>query len=89
MSKLFNLKWEDDARPSEDHLSKFADEYAELCEALEEPDDLIAHVILLTDDENGPSVAIYGIEGDKENLHALYSEETEWVELVEEELDEG
>ncbi len=89
MTKLFNLKWTDDTRPDEEYLGKFADEYAELCEALDDADDLIAHVILLTDDENGPSVSIYGIEGDKENLYALYSEETEWVELIEEEIDES
>lgn len=49
------------------------------------PANLIAHHIDLTEDEKGPSILVYGEEGNTDDLFLLYNDEVEWVFLDDEE----
>lgn len=51
------------------------------------PSDLIFHHIFLTDNYRGPSVLVWGKEGDDEYYHCEYHYRTEWQSLDEEKVD--
>lgn len=86
---LFSIKWIYDVKPEEQYMSIFDVKYAEICEKLEVPSDLITSVIFLTSDEYGPSVSVYGLEEDNKNLYCIYNKETIWIEYTGEEIDES
>lgn len=49
---------------------------------LKKPSDLITHTIFLSDDMDGPSVSVWGEEGD-DRFHAEYIDQTKWESLSE------
>ena len=54
---------------------------------LDNPANLIFHHIFLTDDYRGPSILVYGKEGDDQYYHCEYHLHTEWEFTEEEKLD--
>ena len=56
-------------------------------DSIEKPSNLIFHHVFLSDDYNGPSVLVWGKEGDDEYYHCEYHLHTEWEFTEEEKLD--
>jgi uncharacterized protein YndB with AHSA1/START domain len=48
---------------------------------IDKPIDLITHTVFLSDDTNGPSVLVWGEDGDDEHFHCEYHEVTQWISL--------
>lgn len=80
---MIGLKWHG-ARPKRDldqlDLEVFKDLQLNLG-GLEKPSDLGFHHVFLGDDFNGPTVLVWGEEGDDDHFHCQYHETTEWVTL--------
>lgn len=80
--KKFNLIWIGSTIPNDEEVEKTIVELNEMLDNLEEPCNLITHTVILTDDWNGPSVHVYGLPEDKENLYATFSMTTEWSSIT-------
>lgn len=52
-------------------------------DCLEKPSDLITHTVFLGDGYDGPSVIVWGQDGDDDQFHCEYLEKTEWVSIDE------
>lgn len=68
-----------------DQSTKLAGELAYLSKELEQPGNLIFHTVWLTEDQDGPSVMIYGRPDYPDTFFMTYYEETKWVTLEQDE----
>lgn len=55
--------------------------------SLDKPSELIFHTVFIGPDYNGPSVLVWGEEGDDDHFHCEYKTETEWVTLKGDKVD--
>lgn len=72
------LAWDGDA-PSAEVQAKVVTDIRTRLGGLYKPSDLIFHTVWLTDDDEGPSVFVYGKEG-SDKFHCDYLPVTEWSE---------
>lgn len=79
--KKFNLRWEGDLVPNDEEVEKTIIDLNLMLDNLDDACSLITHTVALTDDMSGPSVHVYGKDGDRENLYAAYSLTTNWITI--------
>ena len=82
--KKFNLKWIGETVPSDEEVENTIVELNKILDSIEKACNLVTHTVILTDDINGPSVHVYGMPEDSENLYATYNLKTKWVSITEE-----
>lgn len=83
--KKFNIRWTGNTVPNDEEVAQTILELNKIVDNLDEACSLITHTVILTDDLNGPSVHVYGLPEDKENLYATFSMTTEWSNITGEE----
>lgn len=82
----YELRWVGEEKP--EYLPTIHREIEELFEGgLDKPGDLITHTAFLTDDHEGPSIAMYGIDDLPNVFFVEYCAVTKWVSIRE--LDEA
>jgi|AntAceMinimDraft_5_1070358.scaffolds.fasta_scaffold192589_2 hypothetical protein len=74
------IKWHQGSECPEKYQAQVIDDLIKTCERMTTASDLLEHVIILTDDFDGPSVYAYG---DLDTLQCTYSENTPWETLNE------
>lgn len=79
----FEIVWHGDAPPEGTEAAVRADMLREL--SVSHPSRLIYHTVFLGSDIHGPSVAVWGKDGDP-RFHATYDTITKWETLSGEEL---
>jgi hypothetical protein len=64
-----------------DRIIFLDEEIAKIEQSIDDPSQLIYDIVFLTDNMEGESVVVYGIEGDSENLFLEYNETTIFVDV--------
>lgn len=73
------LVWEDGLLPPDREAAeaKIEAEIRRDLAGMEKPEDLVFHIVFLSDDDCGPSVMVYGKEG-SDAFYCSYTPVTEW-----------
>jgi len=79
----FNLIWETNPPElTESEKSLLAREIVWIESMSDDASDLVAHILLLTDVETGPSITMYGKKDNADDLFLAYSKKTKWQVLT-------
>jgi hypothetical protein len=88
MIENYEIVWEGEIIPTSEQVAKVRSELDYLCESLETAEDLMFHTVFMSKDLDGPSIFVYGKEGETSTFFAECHLETEWVRLDSEDENE-
>lgn len=79
MIEKYDIVWECEIIPTAEQVAKVRSELDYICESLETTEDLWFHTVFMSKDIDGPSIFVYGKQGEKDRFFAECHLDTEWV----------